>query len=72
MQTELYQTLRSVFDNHVFVVCRDGIFYEIVAATARHWTLVGAQPYADQMRIAQSGSECKELLRAGRIAARLA
>ena len=25
-----YQTLRSVSDNHVFVVCRDGSFYERV------------------------------------------
>jgi hypothetical protein len=23
-----YQTLRSVSDNHVFVICRDGRFYE--------------------------------------------
>ena len=25
-----YQTFRSISDNHVFVVCRDGTFYEIV------------------------------------------
>jgi hypothetical protein len=25
-----YQTLRSVSDHHVFVVCRDGTFYELV------------------------------------------
>jgi hypothetical protein len=25
----LYQTLRSVSDNHVFVVCRDGEFYSL-------------------------------------------
>ena len=25
----LYQTLRSVSDHHVFVVCRDGRFYEL-------------------------------------------
>jgi hypothetical protein len=24
-----YQTLRSVSDNHVFVVCRDGKFYDL-------------------------------------------
>jgi hypothetical protein len=24
-----YQTLRSVSDHHVFVVCHDGIFYEL-------------------------------------------
>jgi hypothetical protein len=24
-----YQALRSVSDNHVFVVCRDGCFYEL-------------------------------------------
>jgi hypothetical protein len=24
-----YQTLRSVSDNHVFVVCRDGGFYHL-------------------------------------------
>jgi hypothetical protein len=24
-----YQTLRSVSDNHLFVVCRDGQFYEL-------------------------------------------
>lgn len=24
-----YQTLRSVSDNHLFVVCRDGGFYEL-------------------------------------------
>jgi hypothetical protein len=24
-----YQTLRSVADNHVFVICRDGLFYEL-------------------------------------------
>ena len=28
--TVLYQTLRSVSDHHVFVVCRDGTFYELV------------------------------------------
>ena len=28
--TVLYQTLRSVSDHHVFVVCRDGSFYERV------------------------------------------
>jgi hypothetical protein len=30
-----YQTLRSVSDNHVFVVCRDGTFYESVPADVR-------------------------------------
>ena len=25
-----YQTLRSVSDHHVFVVCHDGTFYELV------------------------------------------
>ena len=25
----MYQTLRSVSDNHVFVVCCDGTFYEL-------------------------------------------
>jgi hypothetical protein len=24
----MYQTLRSVSDNHVFAVCRDGTFYD--------------------------------------------
>ena len=30
-----YQTFRSVSDNRVFVVCRDGTFYEIVPADVR-------------------------------------
>ena len=30
-----YQTLRSVSDHHVFVVCRDGGFYELVPAEVR-------------------------------------
>ena len=30
-----YQTLRSVFDHQVFVVCRDGKFYEIVPEEVR-------------------------------------
>ena len=30
-----YQTLRSVSDHHVFVVCRDGTFYERVPADIR-------------------------------------
>jgi hypothetical protein len=30
-----YQTLRSVSDNHVFVVCRDGRFYELVPEEVR-------------------------------------
>jgi hypothetical protein len=30
-----YQTLCSVSDNHVFVVCRDGTFYEIVPDDVR-------------------------------------
>jgi hypothetical protein len=30
-----YQTLRSVPDHHVFVVCRDGTFYEIVPEEVR-------------------------------------
>ena len=32
---EGYQTFRSVSDNHVFVVCRDGTFYEIVPEDVR-------------------------------------
>jgi hypothetical protein len=31
-----YQTLRSVSDHHVFVVCRDGTFYELVPEDVRH------------------------------------
>jgi hypothetical protein len=31
-----YQTLRSVSDNHVFVVCRDGAFYELVPEEVQH------------------------------------
>jgi hypothetical protein len=31
----LYQTLRSVSDLHVFVICRDGAFYESVPAEVR-------------------------------------
>jgi hypothetical protein len=30
-----YQTLRSVSDHHVFVVCRDGTFYELVPEEVR-------------------------------------
>ncbi len=30
-----YQAFRSVSDVHVFVVCRDGTFYECVAAEVR-------------------------------------
>ncbi len=30
-----YQTLRSVSDHHVFVVCRDGSFYELVPGDVR-------------------------------------
>ena len=30
-----YQTHRSVSDNHVFAVCRDGTFYEIVPDDVR-------------------------------------
>ena len=30
-----YQTFRSVSDNHVFVVCRDGAFYEFVPGDIR-------------------------------------
>ena len=33
--TDLYQTLRSVSDHHVFVVCRDGTFYELVPDDVR-------------------------------------
>ena len=32
----LYQTLRSVSDNHVFVICKDGKFYESVPEEVRH------------------------------------
>ena len=35
MQIESYQTLRSVSDHHVFVVCRDGSFYELVPGEVR-------------------------------------
>jgi hypothetical protein len=31
-----YPSLRSVSDNHVFVVCYDGRFYEIVPEEVRH------------------------------------
>jgi len=30
-----YQTLRSVSDHHVFVICRDGSFYEFVPRDVR-------------------------------------
>ena len=30
-----YQTLRSVSDHHVFVICRDGTFYESVPEDVR-------------------------------------
>ena len=30
-----YQTLRSVSDHHVFVVCRDGTFYDAVPPDVR-------------------------------------
>jgi hypothetical protein len=30
-----YQTLRSVSDNHVFVICRDGRFYEDLPLVSR-------------------------------------
>ena len=30
-----YQTLRSVSDNHVFVICRDDRFYDLVAEEVR-------------------------------------
>ena len=30
-----YQTLRSVSDHHVFVVCRDGSFYDAVPSDVR-------------------------------------
>jgi hypothetical protein len=32
-----YQTLRPVSDNHVFVVCRDGSFYERVVRKRGPW-----------------------------------
>jgi hypothetical protein len=32
----MYQTLRSVSDLHLFVVCRDGAFYESVHKHVRH------------------------------------
>src|SRR5271169_6838949 len=35
MAGEQYQTLRSVSENHVFVVCRDGTFYELVPEAVR-------------------------------------
>ncbi len=35
MAAEQYQTLRSVADHHVFVVCRDGTFYELVPDDVR-------------------------------------
>ena len=31
----LYQTFRSVSDTHVFVICRDGTFYDAVPADVR-------------------------------------
>jgi hypothetical protein len=30
-----YQSLRSISDNHVFVVCRDGTFYDTVPEEVR-------------------------------------
>ena len=33
--TVQYQTYRSVSDQHVFVVCRDGTFYELVPSEVR-------------------------------------
>jgi hypothetical protein len=34
--TVQYQTLRSVSDHHVFVLCHDGKFYESVPEEVRH------------------------------------
>jgi hypothetical protein len=31
----MYQTLRSVSDHHIFLVCRDGTFYELVPDAVR-------------------------------------
>lgn len=36
MAGDVYQTLRSVSDHHLFVVCRDGTFYELVPEEVRH------------------------------------
>ena len=36
LATMQYQSLRSVSDNHVFVVCHDGTFYESVPEKVRH------------------------------------
>jgi len=36
VQTESYQTLRSVSDLHLFVVCKDGKFYASVPEHVRH------------------------------------
>ena len=54
------QILRSVSDNHVFVVCRDGAFYELVPEDVRkQGPLAGscssgeiAEPQATQYRLA--------------------
>ena len=35
LSVELYQTLRSVSDHHIFVVCHDGTFYELVPDDVR-------------------------------------
>ncbi len=40
-----YQTLRSVSDNHVFVVCRDGTFYARVPDDVRR-----LEPWQGQRR----------------------
>jgi hypothetical protein len=31
-----YQTLRSVSDNHVHLICHDGSFYQLVPEKVRH------------------------------------
>jgi hypothetical protein len=38
-----YQTLRSVSDNHVFVLCHDGGFYEIPQAIRKQGPWQGMQ-----------------------------
>ena len=43
MANEIYQTLRSVSDNHVFVVCRDGCFYSLPEAVRHRGPWQGMQ-----------------------------
>jgi len=66
----LYQTLRSVSDNHVFVICKDGKFYESVPEKVRHQGPWQVNRRGEIEKLKRCSSRRRDVARVGAAASR--